>query len=96
MINQYLLVWGGKGKLSTSDLCMETVICGIALLGPSWIIDNSIAGGARWQQAFGKVVFELTLMGMTRIHLWGFSVRMCAGGLEFPTTLFRRMGIKRS
>lgn len=71
MINQYLFVWGGKGKLSTSDLCMETVICGIALLGPSWIIDNSIAGGARWQQAFGKVVFELTLMGTTRIHLCG-------------------------
>lgn len=54
MINQYcrICLFGGeKENLSTSDLCVDAVNRGIVLLGPSWIIDNSIAGGAQWQQA---------------------------------------------
>lgn len=36
---------------------MEVVNRDAALLGPSWIIDSSGAGGVHWQRACGGVAF---------------------------------------
>lgn len=43
-----LVCVGEKTHVTFSE---EVVNHDTALLGHSWIIDNSVAGGARWQQA---------------------------------------------